>query len=63
MVREFANGPGAWGSIPVRIIPKTREKKKKKKKKKTQHTYLILPCLTLSIRYRSRVNGAIQGKK
>ena len=30
----FANGPGDWGSIPGRIIPKTQKKKKKKKKKK-----------------------------
>ena len=25
MVREFANGPGDLGSIPVRIIPKTQK--------------------------------------
>ena len=33
MVRVFANGPGDLGSIPGRVIPKTRKKKKKKKKK------------------------------
>ena len=25
MVRVFANGPGDWGSIPSRIIPKTQK--------------------------------------
>ena len=23
--REFANGPGDWGSVPGRVIPKTQE--------------------------------------
>ena len=52
MVREIANGPGGRGSILGRVIPKT------------QKSYLMSPCLTLSIlRYRSRVSGAIQGKE
>ena len=25
MVRVFANGPGDWGSIPGRVIPKTQK--------------------------------------
>ena len=37
MFRVFANGPGDWGSIPGRVIPKN------------QKWYLIVPCLTLSI--------------
>ena len=28
MSRVFANGPGDWGSIPGRVIPKTQKKKK-----------------------------------
>ena len=44
MVRVFANGPGDWGSIQGRVIPKT------------QKWYLIPPCLTFSIiRYGSWV--------
>ena len=27
--RVFTNGPGDWGSIPGRVIPKTLKKKKK----------------------------------
>ena len=42
--RVFTNGPGDWGSIPGRVIPKTLK------------WYLIPPCLTLSIiRYGSKV--------
>ena len=26
MVRVFANGPGDWGSIPGRVIPKTQKR-------------------------------------
>ncbi len=45
MSRLFDNGPGDWGSVPGRVIPKTLKK-----------WYLIPPCLTLSIiRYISRV--------
>ena len=52
MVRVFANGPGNGSSIPGRVIPKTEKQ------------YLMPPSLTLSIiRKRSRVSGAIQGKK
>ena len=25
MIRVFANGPGDWGSIPGRVIPKTQK--------------------------------------
>ena len=31
MSRVFANGPRDRGSIPGRVIPKTKKKKKKKK--------------------------------
>ena len=37
-VRAFAHGPGDWGSILSRVIPKTQKNR-----------YLMLPCLTLSI--------------
>ena len=37
MVRVFANDPGDLGSIPGRVIPKTKK------------WYLMLPYLTLSI--------------
>ena len=40
MVREFTNGPGDLGSIPVQVIPKT------------QKLYLMYPCI---IRYGSRI--------
>ena len=51
MVRVFANGPGALGSIPERVIPKT------------QKWYLMLPCLILSItKYGSRVKWVNPGK-
>ena len=51
MVRVFANSLGDLGSIPGRVIPKTPK-------------MVLDSCLTLSIiRYESRVNGAIQGKK
>ena len=44
MVRVSTNGPGDLGSIPARVIPKT------------QKSFLMLPCLALSIiRYGSRV--------
>ena len=44
--RVFANGPVEWGSIPGRVIPKTKKKK----------WYLISPCLThIIIRCVSRV--------
>ena len=33
----FANGPGDWGSIPGRVIPKTLKND------------TMLPCLTLNI--------------
>ena len=42
-IRVFANGPGDLSSIPGRDIPRT------------QKWYLMPPCLTLSIRYGSRV--------
>ena len=49
--RVFANGPGDWGSILRRVIPKT------------QKLYLIFYCLTLSIiRYVSRVKWSNVGK-
>ena len=45
VVRVFTNGLGDLGSIPGRVIPKTKKK-----------WYLVPSCLTLSIiRYRSRV--------
>ena len=37
MSKVFANGPGDRGSIPGRVIPKTKK------------WYLMPPCLTLSI--------------
>ena len=50
--RVFANGPGDRGSIPGRVIPKTKKK-----------WYLIPPCLKLSIiRYVSRVKWSNLGK-
>ena len=53
MDRVFANGPGDWGSIPGRVIPKTQKKWR-----------LMAPCSILcTIRYGSRVKGAIQGKE
>ena len=51
MIRVFANGPGDLGSIPVRVIPKTKK------------WYLMPPCLTLGIiRYGSRVKRSNPGK-
>ena len=51
MSRVFANGPGDWGSIPGRVIPKI------------QKWYLITLYLILSIiRYRSRVKWSNPGK-
>ena len=38
MVRVFTNSPGDLGSIPGRVIPKTKKK-----------WYLMPPCLTLNI--------------
>ena len=50
MVRVYANGPGHLGSIPDREIPKAKK------------TYLVSPCLTLSIiSYRSRVKSSNPG--
>ena len=50
--RVFANSLGNWGSIPVRVIPKT------------QTWYLIPPCLILSIiGYVSRVKWSNPGKR
>ena len=50
---EFVNGLGDLGSIPGRVIPKTKKKK----------WYLIPTCLTLSnIRYVSRVKWSNSGK-
>ena len=50
MSRMFTSGPENRGSISGRVIPKT------------QKWYSMPPCLTLSIiRYRSRVNGEMQG--
>ena len=47
----FAKGPGDWGSIPGRVIPKT------------QKWYLMPPCLAVSIiRYGSRVKWSNPGK-
>ena len=47
----FANGPGDLGSVPGRVIPKTKK------------WYLMPPCLTLSIiRYGSRVKWSNPGK-
>ena len=49
--RDFANGPGDLGSIPGRVILKTKK------------WYLIPPCLTLSIiRYVSSVKWSNPGK-
>ena len=54
--RMFANGLGDQGSIPGRVISKTKKKKKKKR-------YLMPPCLILSIiRYRSKVKWGKPGK-
>ena len=51
MVRVFVNGPEDRGSIPGRVIPKTKK------------WYLMPPCLTLSImKYRSRVKWSNPGK-
>ena len=51
-VRVFANGSGDLGSIPGRVIPKTKK------------WYLMPPCLTLRIiRYGSRVNWSNPGKE
>ena len=52
MVRVFANDLRDLGSIPDRVIPKTKK------------WYLMPPCLTLSIiRYRSRVKWSNPGKE
>ena len=52
MVRELAIDSVDWGSIPGRFIPNS------------QKWYLMLPCLTFSIkRCESRVNGATKGKE
>ena len=54
MVRVFANSPGDLGSIPGRVIPKTKKKK----------CSLMSPCLTLSIiRYVSWVKWVNPGKR
>ena len=51
MVRMFANGPGDWGSIPGRVIPKTKK------------IVLDASCLTLSIiRYGSWLKWSNPGK-
>ena len=51
MVRVFTNGPGDLGSIPGRVISKTKK------------WHLIPPCLTLSIiGYGSRVKWSNIGK-
>ena len=51
MVRMFANGPGDLGSIPGRVIPKTKK------------WFLMSLCLTVSIiRYVSRVKWNNPGK-
>ena len=51
MSRMFTSGPGDLGSIPGRVIPRTKK------------WYLILPCLILSIiRYGSRVKWSNSGK-
>ena len=50
MGRVFANGPGALGSIPGCVVPKTSK--------------IVPPCLTLSnIRYVSRVKWSNPGKR
>ena len=52
MVRVFANGAGPWVSIPGLVIAKT------------QKSFLMPPCLTLSIlRYVSRVKSSNPGNR
>ena len=48
----FANGPGDMGSIPDRVLPKT-------KKMVSMPSWLALSIIW----YGSRVSGTIQGKK
>ena len=44
--RVFANGPGNWGSIPGRVIPKT------------QRWYLMPPCSTQH--YKVKIKGKVE---
>ena len=59
IVRVIANYPGDQGSIPGRVILKTKKKKKKKKKKKR---FMIMLSIKQRIKYGSRVSGATSGK-
>ena len=49
MVTGFANGPGDWGSIPGRVIPKTKKKK------------MVLDAFLLTTQhYKVRINGKVE---
>ena len=51
---RIANGPGDLGSIPGRVIPKTKKKKKKKKKK-------VLDASLLNTQhYKIRIKGKVK---
>ena len=52
--RVFVNGPRDGGSIPGRVIPKTKKRKKKR--------YLIPPLTLSNIRHGSRVKWSNPGK-
>ena len=47
MVRVFANGTGDWGSIPGRVIPKTKQ-------------MLLDPALLSSQNYKVRIKGKVE---
>ena len=47
MIRLFANGPGAWGSIPGRVIPKTQ-------------TIILDAALLSTQHYKVRIKGKVE---
>ena len=53
MSRMFANGPGDQGSIPGRVIPKTKKKK------------IVLDAALLNTQHKVRIKGSatIQGRE
>ena len=50
MSRVFANGPGDWGSIPGRFIPKTQK-------------MVVDAALLNTQQYKVRINGKVEQSK